>query len=348
MSDLEQIRGFEDGAAPPLQRVYGSAHEGNSALAFRRGRPAASLLAELVTRAPEAVVVKNGRPRDVTALRAHLRYIARDGEVELQDHDGADVGGAEALRELASDWAAGARANDPTHPNTTLACSMVFSAPQGADPEAAAAASRAVAKELFSGRFDYVSAFHTDTLHPHLHVAVRALGFDGVRLNPSMREGMAWREAFAIALCDHGIEAVASRCSERGVTPRREPIGLRKLREQHAQGQGQLAEVDRAAYLAAGRLAFLEPTDTTDGERRLRERHEAVCAAYLAEAERLRVSHDPADRVLARKVEAFVTTMPEPLSRRQKIAQELIAINKALGQRDLERAPPAADRERSR
>ena len=39
MSELEQIRGFEDGPAPLLQRVYGAAHEGNSALAFRRGRP---------------------------------------------------------------------------------------------------------------------------------------------------------------------------------------------------------------------------------------------------------------------------------------------------------------------
>jgi hypothetical protein len=348
MSDLEKVRGFEDGRAAPLRPVYRSKDKAHVNRTPSRSQAAPRRLEQIVSRAPEAVIIMSGRPRDGPALGVHLHYIAKGGEVELHDQDGAGVGGKEALRELARDWAASARGSDPRHPHAALAFSMVFSAPQGVDPAAAAAASRAAAKELFAGRFDYVSAFHTDTLHPHLHVTVRALGVDGVRINPPLSECMAWRAAYAKVLCDHGIEAVASRCSERGVTPRREPIGLRRLREQHAQGQGQAAEVDRAAYLAAARLAFLEPAETTDSEKRLVRRQDQVRAAYLAEAERLSASQDLADQVLARKVEAFVAAMPEPLSRRQKLARELTAINKALGQRERERTSPAEDRERSR
>ena len=346
MSDLKNVHGFEDGRSPPLRPVYRSQDKAHVTWTPSRSQAGPRRLEQLVSRAPEAVIVMSGRPRDTAALGTHLRYIARGGEVELQDQDGAGVGGKEALRELARDWAASSRGCDPRHPHAALAFSIVLSAPQGSDLDAAAAASRAAAKELFAGRFDYVSAFHADTLNPHLHVTVRALGVDGVRINPPLRECMAWRAAYAKVLCDHGIEAVASRCSERGVSPRREQIGLRKLREKHALGRGQVAEVDRAAYLAAARLAFLEPAETTDGERRLLRRQVQVRAAYLAEAERLGASQDPADQVLARKVEAFVAAMPEPLSRRQKLARELAAINKALGQRERERM--VADKERSR
>jgi hypothetical protein len=348
MSDLGDVRGFEDARPPPLRPVFRSERAARLPPQAWSGQASPARLARLVSHAPEAVVVIKGRPRDVTALNAHLRYIARGGGLELEDQDGFRLGGKDALRELAHDWGAAARANDPAHPYAALACSMVFSAPRGSKPSAVAAASRALARETFADRFDYVSALHTDTPHPHLHVTVRALGHDGRRLNPSVRDGMAWRAAFARTLCEHGIEAVASLCCERGVTPRWEPIGLRKLRERHAQGRGEAADVDRAAVQAAARLAFLGQADATASEQRMRERQGEVRATYLAEAELLSASPDAGDRALAAKLEAFVAAMPEPLSRRQRLARELSAINKALAREGQERAQPRRHKERSR
>ena len=46
--------------------------------------------------------------------------------------------------------------------------------------------------------------------HPHVHLTVKAAGFDGTRLNPRKPDLQRWREGFAEALREHGIDATAT------------------------------------------------------------------------------------------------------------------------------------------
>ena len=47
-----------------------------------------------------------GRTRDPAHLRAHLDYISRNGELAMEDRDGALLGGRADVAELAEDWSA--------------------------------------------------------------------------------------------------------------------------------------------------------------------------------------------------------------------------------------------------
>jgi len=46
--------------------------------------------------------------------------------------------------------------------------------------------------------------------HPHVHLTVKTAGFDGTRLNPRKPDLQRWREGFAEALREHGIEATTT------------------------------------------------------------------------------------------------------------------------------------------
>ena len=72
--------------------------------------------------------------------------------------------------------------------------------------------------------------------HPHVDLTVRALGSDGMRLNPRKADLEVWRQRFAQALRVRGVEAEASPRRARGVLLRAEPTPIRKLRERGEAG----------------------------------------------------------------------------------------------------------------
>src|SRR3546814_18634634 len=62
--------------------------------------------------------------------------------------------------------------------------SLIFSMPEGTDPEKVLGAVRALAHAELSDNHDYVLALHTDTPRPHVHLTVQAEGLDRNRFNP--------------------------------------------------------------------------------------------------------------------------------------------------------------------
>ena len=114
----------------------------------------------------------------------------------------------------------------------------MLSMPAGTDPAKVRDAARGFAREVFADRFDYVFVRHTDADHPHVDIAVRALGDHGERLNPKKADLEAWRQVFAHALRDRGVEAEATPRRARGVTRKAERAPLRRIRERHETGQG--------------------------------------------------------------------------------------------------------------
>jgi hypothetical protein len=94
---------------------------------------------------------------------------------------------------------------------------LVLSMPTRTDPLSVQRAARDFAKLEFSG-FQYAMVLHTfetdpdphPSAHPHVHMTVKAAGLDGVRLNPRKADLQRWREGFAEALREHGIEATTT------------------------------------------------------------------------------------------------------------------------------------------
>ncbi|HEY1926615.1 MAG TPA: relaxase/mobilization nuclease domain-containing protein [Caulobacteraceae bacterium] len=331
MNDFQTVRGFEDAWRPP---VLPRRRTPQTILTPRGSEAGGDLRARLVRvagRAPEVMVKVTGRTRDPGHLHAHLDYISRNGELEMEDRDGAQITGRPAVKELAGDWSAIALADSRRRATTPFSLSVVLSMPANTDPATVRDAARAFAREMLADRFDYVFALHTDALHPHVHLAVRALGDQGERLNPKKADLETWRQVFAQALRDRGVEAEATPRRARGVTRKAERTPLRKIRERHEAGQGEPARVRRAAYRDAAKAAFTGQTARTLWETQLLQRQASVRGLYLAQAQLLRRSPDPADRALGSKVEAFVQSMPHPDSQRLALARELRAANRTVG-----------------
>lgn len=320
MADFRAIPGFEELWRPAVggRRVKPQAVLGRADMTPR------ARLARIAARAPEVMVKVTGRTRDGAHLNAHLDYISRNGELALEDQDGALLRGREEVREAAGDWAALADLDSGRRTNSPMSLSLVLSMPRETDPVAMRDAASDFARSAFGGRFDYVMALHTDAGHPHVHLSVRALGYGGERLNPKKADLAAWRQLFAEALRDRGIEAEATPRRARGVVRKPERTALRKIGDRQREGRGPLAVTVRSAWQEAGRAALgRHRDDPRPWETAMRERQTRLRGLYLAQAAVLSRSADEQDRALASAVRDFVAAMPVVESRRQTLAREM-------------------------
>lgn len=175
-----------------------------------------------VRRVPEVMVKITGGGRGAGHIQAHLSYVSRNGKVALEDQQGDTIEGAHGVRALVDEWrAAGPGMQDESR--LREAFNIMLSMPPGTDRAAVRAAARQFAQGEFGGRFDYVFASHEDEAHPHVHLTVRARGYDAKRLNPRKVDLQRWREAFAHELRERGIDANATSRRARGVTRRAVP-----------------------------------------------------------------------------------------------------------------------------
>lgn len=335
MSDFQTVPGFEDVWRPPT----GPQRRTARAILTPRasggaGSEVRARLARVVRRAPEVMVKITGRTREAGHVRAHLDYISRNGALELEDSVGTILDGRDAVREVAQDWEAAALLDSRRRASTPFSHSVMLSMPAGTDATVVRDAARAFAQEVFAERFEYVFALHTDADHPHVHIAVRSLGESGMRLNPKKADLETWRQVFAQALRDRGVEAEATPRRARGVTRKAERMPIRRLRERQEAGVGGPARTVRAAYQEAAQAAFGKDASRRPWETKLVERQARVRGLYLAQARLLGRSADPRDRALAARVEAFVRAMPQPDSRRLALARELRAANAPARGRD--------------
>ncbi|HEX5776208.1 MAG TPA: relaxase/mobilization nuclease domain-containing protein, partial [Caulobacteraceae bacterium] len=228
VTDFETVPGFEDVWRPPVRsRLVGTA----PILSPRpTGDEIRARLARIVNRAPEVMVKITGRTRDAEHLLAHLNYISRKGQLALEGPDGQLVFGRQEVAELAEGWAIAAAADSRRRGNSPMSLSIVLSMPAGTNEVALRDAARAFADTTFGDRHDYALTLHTDTPRPHVHLSVCSRGCNGERLNPKKTDLAAWRDAFARALRDRGVEAEATPRRARGITRRAERLPLRKMR----------------------------------------------------------------------------------------------------------------------
>ncbi|MBS0167357.1 MAG: hypothetical protein JSR29_14840 [Nitrospira sp.] len=173
-------------------------------------------LQAMVRRSPQVIVKLVRAPKGMKGISNNLSYISRDGLLEIEDQDGQVIKGKEAVADLKTEWRDGGM---PIAADSTMrdAFHLVLSMPTRTDPLLVQRAARDFAKREFSG-FQYAMVLHTfetdpdphPSPHPHVHLTVKAAGLDGIRLNPRKPDLQRWREEFAEALREHGIEATTT------------------------------------------------------------------------------------------------------------------------------------------
>lgn len=340
MSDFRTPFGFEDALRPPIDVRRARVTPGVL------GRPSAgdraagrAQLMRVAKRAPEVMVKITGRTRDGGHLLRHLDYISRNGKLILEGPDGELLEGRAAVKAVAEDWTAELAAEPRRRRDAPVSLSVVLSMPAGTDPIRLRDSARAFASATFGERFPYVFALHTDDRHPHVHLTVRMLGREGERLNPRKADLQAWREGFARALRERGVEAEATPRRARGVVKKAERTAVRKLRQRFVAGTGPIPLV----LAAAARGALAPEVEPAAWRRSIQERQLKVRRALVAEALTLGRSDRPEDRAFAAILERFVRDLPPVETRHDEIARSL---GEARRRDDIDRK--SADRSRRR
>jgi hypothetical protein len=230
------------------------------------------------------------------AIRAHLDYISRNGNVALENQDGDALVGRDDIRDFKTELQFGGF-GIPEESTVREAFNIVFSMPPGTDRTAVHDSVRSFAAKEFGENFRYVFACHTDEAHPHVHLCVIARSNDGTRLNPRKADLQDWRESFAAHLREHGIDANATRRQARGVT--RNPVPQPVL------------NMHKKRDTAPERRQVSPPLDsrrTRAGDRS--EIGQKVLHAYGAMAKVMAESEDVEDRKMAVEIVKLVTQMP--------------------------------------
>src|ERR1039458_4008931 len=102
-----------------------------------------------VRRAPQVMVKVTGGGRGMRAIAAHLRYITRNGTLEIEDDRGVVERGKDTLLDIERQWQfGGARIDDVG--NRREAFNVMLSMPRGTDPQTVLFAAREFAKIEFA------------------------------------------------------------------------------------------------------------------------------------------------------------------------------------------------------
>jgi hypothetical protein len=277
-----------------------------------------------VRRTPEVVVkVLPRASNDFKAVGKHLDYIGRKGDLELETDDGERLGGRIGT-DLLIDWdldiddvrrQAGLAATNGRKP-PKLVHKLMFSMRPGTPPDRVLGAVRNFAREEFWGEHRYTFVLHTDEPHPHVHLVLKAVSEQGVRLNIKKATLRHWRSEFARNLRLLGVEANATERAVRGETRKAKKDGIYRasLRRDstyaRALAEGVAAELLRGnSRVEAGKPTLMET-------RRRMESGWQILADYL-----VKIGHQD----LAKEVRRFVDRMPPLRTEREQLADELLS-----------------------
>ena len=274
-----------------------------------RAQAIRSRIEATVRRAPQVMVKVTGGGRGMAAIRAHFRYISKNGQLDIEDDRGVVEHGKDALKGIEEQWQFGGAYIGEEDPRRE-AFNVMLSMPRGTDPLIVQKAAREFARIEFADH-RYVMVLHEHQANPHVHLSVRAESKHGPRLNPRKADLHRWRETFAERLREWGVDAEATRQASRGEHRNWDELWRIKAREQ-------------------GRLRKDRPQKKSGESHRL-SRQEALDSwrqIFVALAD----SKNKDDQDLARRIADFVKGMP-------------MMTRTAAAERDRQRAP--LDRVRS-
>ena len=281
------------------------------------------LIERTARRTPEVMVkVLSRGGQDLRAVGRHLDYLNRGGEVDIETDDGQRLSGKGIERELLEDWDLDLEEHRrkadleswSTRSPPKLVHKLMFSMPAGTPPDKVLSAVKNFAREEFGLKHRYAMVLHTDEPHPHVHMVVKAVSEQGVRLNIRKATLREWRQEFARQLRTLGIPANATERGVRGErrSPKRDGIYRAELRGESRHTRARAEAV--AAELSKGNLRF------EAGKAKLLETRRAVERGWWAVSDILVAEGRPE---LAAQVRRFSAQMPPPGTDRESIAETL-------------------------
>lgn len=292
-----------------------------------------SKASRVLGRKPEVMVKITGFSKSAGGVKSNLEYITRNGKVELEDSQGRTYSGKESVKEFFNEW------NDfddkKRNQNQRDTMKLVLSMPEGTDPNNLKQAAREFLKKEFHNH-EYVLALHTDDKHPHVHVAVKTLGFDKRRLNPRKADIQNWREGFAEKLRDNGIEAEATPRVARGVVKKSEAQVLRHIEAEEAKRKPRKSTVKESqkSEALAELKSGLRDEPLKPWEKAIKKNQREAKEAWLDVADELDKQNSPEDKILASRIKRYVENFPKPETVNDKLKKD---IKSDLRRDDLER-----------
>jgi hypothetical protein len=281
-------------------------------------------VARTVRRTPEVMVkVLSRGGQDLKAVGRHLDYLRlRDeGELGLETDDGQRLTGDTVTQELLESWDLDLEEHRRRSDldargggSTKLVHKLLFSMPAGTPPDKVLGAVKNFAREEFGLKHRYAMVLHTDEPHPHVHVVVKAVSEQGVRLHIRKATLREWRSEFARHLRELGVAANATQRYVRGETSPRKSDGIYRagLRGESTHLRERAEAV--AQELAQGKLQ-IEP-----GKERLVGTQREVQRAWLAVGDILNRERQPE---LAAHVRRFADQMAPPLTEKEWVATRI-------------------------
>jgi hypothetical protein len=260
--------------------------------------------------------------QDLKSVQRHLAYLNRRGDLEIETDGGERMTGKGVEKELLEDWdldldedrrrADLGPLKDRSPPK--LVHKILFSMPAGTPPMRVLEAVKDFAREEFALKHRYAMVLHTDEPHPHVHMVVKAVSEQGVRLNIRKATLRGWRREFARHLRAHGVEANAT---ERAVRGDRLPAKLDGI--YRAEQRGDSRHV-RTRAEAVARELLRGDLRIEQGKARLLETRKEVERGWFAVGDILMAE---GRRKLANEAWRFAAEMPPAKTERELIAEDL-------------------------
>lgn len=261
---------------------------------------------------PQAVLKVSSYGSGASKVSAHVNYINRNGELEVEDPAGNKIKDPAEIKELMSEWAA----DFDKRKNSRDTVNIVLSAPIGSSRPAVEKSVREFAKETFGESNDYVFAMHDDTEHPHGHLVVKMRGYDGEKLDPRKEDLKLWRETFAKKMRANGIEVDASPRFERGQGRKATKQSVVNIRK-----RGETPKVDKQALdeITSDIKQGISQKDKEWSVRSKKKTNEHKKSLYKAASIVSELAEDGTMKEMAESVKAFAEKIPEPKTRAEEI-----------------------------
>jgi hypothetical protein len=265
-------------------------------------------VARTVRRVPEVMVKVSGGARTVAGVEQHVDYIGREGKLGLEADTGDHLDGKGFERQLTEDWDLDLEAHERQTERSIrgrkppkLVHNIIFSMPPGTPSDKVFEAVRKFALNEWQLKHRYAMALHTDDDHPHVHVVVKAVSEQGVRLNIKKATLRAWRQQFAANLRGLGVAANATERAVRGETKTHRSDGA--WRTANREGSTLIQERERRILRewSDGRLTL------GNGEDKLKKTREAVLDGWRGVSARLKAD---GEHELGARVDSFLAQMP--------------------------------------
>jgi len=313
-----------------------SGNKATSSAPSRSVSATCSLIARTTKKTPEVMVKITGtkndlnKCRNIKEIKAHIDYISRNGKVEMEDERGNIYLGTDDTRDICNIWATGKIGIRQTGGRRREAHKIMLSMPPGTDRASVKDAARSFAAKEFKNH-QYILATHDDTNHPHVHLTVKAVSNNGVRLNPRKNDLQHWREGFAEQLREHGIEANATPRRVRGLVKKAERQAVRHINEEFEKGKKKSpAKVEVSQRKAAAQEVTKEGKHINPARENIEKSRRETLAAY-GQIARALSKGGAEDRALALQIVNLVKNMPQPETKHQALVKAYVkSQNKAL------------------